>query len=76
MAKIFVVGDGGLNEVLKERSIDIGLEVYDDIVESSINESFEHHAYDTLIYREVDDSVDSKQVFRNFVSGKRSNRRW
>lgn len=67
---------GKVIEVVGGKSIADDLLFADDVVESSMAESFEHQAYDTLIYREVDDSVDSKQVFRNFVSGKRSNRKW
>lgn len=67
---------GKVIEVVGGNSFAEDLLFPDDVVESSMSESFEHQAYDALIYREVDDSVDSKQVFRDFVSGKRSNRRW
>lgn len=67
---------GKVIEVVGGKSLADDLSFTDDIVESSMSESFEHQAYDTLIYREVDDSVDQKKVFRDFVSGKRSNRKW
>lgn len=67
---------GKVIEVVGGKSIADDLLFTDDVVEPSMSESFEHQAYDSLIYREVDDSVDSKQMFRDFVSGKRSNRRW
>lgn len=76
MVKVVGIGGGksSVDDLLKSFVDDLSFT--DDIVESSMAESFEHQAYDTLIYRDVDDSVDSKQVFRNFVSGKRSNRKW
>lgn len=72
-------GMGSVNKVIAVvggKSLADDLLFPDDVVESSMSESFEHQAYDILIDREVDDSVDRKQVFRDFVSGKRSNRRW
>lgn len=67
---------GKVIAVVGGKSITDDLLFTDDVVEPSMAESFEHQAYDTLIYREVDDSVDPKKVFRDFVSGTRSNRKW
>lgn len=78
MAKVIGVGGGGLDEALKARLVDGDVKVNNEgaVVESSINESFEHHAYDALVYAEVREEVDSSKVFRDLVSGKKSNRRW
>lgn len=76
MVKVVGIGGGKSSAEDLLKSIVGALSFPDDIVESSMSESFEHQAYDALIDREVDDLVDSKQVFRDFVSGKRPNRKW
>lgn len=86
--KIVIVGFGDMHmsDEIREQIMnglsDEGVEGFDgfDAGELYVREDFidDYVVIDSLsmLYTEPDKSVDSKQVFRDFVAGKRSNKKW